>query len=88
MLEWQLQSALVCRVPELRGHDSQILVACGVTEPEQLANYDPRDLWAIVAPFIDTKAGQRIVRGGRAPDLDEVTQWIHFANHARQLKAA
>ncbi|MCA9176219.1 MAG: DUF4332 domain-containing protein [Planctomycetales bacterium] len=88
VLEWQLQSALVCRVPELRGHDSQILVACGVTEPEQLANYDPRDLWAIVAPFIDTKAGQRIVRGGRAPDLDEVTQWIHFANHARQLKAA
>ena len=88
VLEWQLQSALVCRVPELRGHDSQILVACGVTEAEQLAAYEPNDLFAIVQPFVNTKAGKRIVRGGKAPDLEEITGWIEFAKQARAIKAA
>lgn len=88
VLEWQLQSALVCRVPELRGHDAQILVAIGVTEPEQLAAYEPEDLFAIVEPFTETKAGERIIRSGKAPDIEEVTDWIHFAEHARTLKAA
>ena len=88
VLEWQLQSALVCRIPELRGHDAQILVAIGVTEPEQLAGYEPEDLYALVKPFANTKAGERIIRGGKAPDLGEVTEWIRFAKHARTLKAA
>jgi predicted flap endonuclease-1-like 5' DNA nuclease len=88
VLEWQLQSALVCRVPELRGHDAQILVACGVTEAEQLAAYDPQDLYDIVKPFVRSKAGKRIVRTSKAPDLAEVSDWIRFAKHARQLKAA
>lgn len=88
IVSWQAQARLVCTVPELRGHDSQILVACGVTEAEQLAGKRPVDLFAIVGPFADTSEGERIVRGGKKPDLEEVTDWIRFAQQARPLKAA
>ena len=38
---WQLEAALVCHVPRLRHFDARVLVACGVTDPEQLALYSP-----------------------------------------------
>lgn len=86
--QWQDQSRLICQVPELRGHDAQILVACGITEPEQLAAKRPVDLLALVGPFSDTSEGERIVRGGSKPDLEEVTDWIHFAQQSRTLTSA
>lgn len=86
--QWQAQACLVCQIPELRGHDSQILVACGITEPEQLAGKRPVDLMAVVGPFSDTSEGERIVRGGRKPDLEEVTDWIRWAQCSRSLSAA
>ena len=86
--QWQAQARLVCQVPELRGHDAQILVACGVTEPEQLSTKRRVDLFGIVGPFADTTEGERIVRGGRKPDLEEVTDWIRFAQQARSLRSA
>ena len=86
--QWQQQTALVCRIPQLRGHDAQILVALEITEPEQLAAYDPQELWAEVKPFVDTKEGKRIIRNGKTPDLDEVTEWIQWAQSARKLNAA
>ncbi|APZ96844.1 DUF4332 domain-containing protein [Fuerstiella marisgermanici] len=88
ILEWQGQARMVCLVPGLRGHDAQILVACGVTEPEQLAAKRAADLFAIVGPFADTSEGERIVRGGRKPDLEEVTDWISWAQNSRSLSAA
>jgi len=38
--QWQQQTTLACRIPELRGHDAQVLVACGVTDAEQSAQAD------------------------------------------------
>ena len=86
--QWQNQARLICCVPGLRGHDSQILVACGVTEPEQLSAKRPADLYAVVRPFADTTEGERIIRGGKKPDLEEITDWIRWAQHARPLKSA
>ena len=86
--QWQAQARLVCQIPELRGHDSQILVACGIMEPEQLAAKRPVDLMAVVGPFADTSEGERIVRGGRKPDLEEVTDWIRWAQSLRSLTSA
>ena len=86
--QWQAQASLVCQVPELRGHDSQILVACGITEAEQLAGKRPVDLMMLVGPFVDTSEGERIVRGGRKPDLEEVTDWVRWAQSSRSLKSA
>lgn len=85
---WQHQTRLVCRIPNLRGHDAQLLVACGVTEPDELAAMQPRVLFDVIGPFSDTKEGLKIIRSGKKPDLAEVTDWINWAEHTRSLQAA
>lgn len=86
--QWQHQSRLMCQIPELRGHDAQILVACGITTPEGLAGQNPASLWAIVEPFSSTKDGAQIIQNGRKPDLAEVAEWVQWAANARAFKAA
>jgi hypothetical protein len=86
--QWQAQARLACRVPGIRGHDAQILVACGVLEPEPLAAARPASLLAKVEAFVATPEGERVVRDGTSPDLTEVRRWIESARHARPLKAA
>jgi len=86
--DWKHQAALVCTVPGLRGHDAQILVACGKTEADEIRDLSPENLYAIVQPFCETSEGTRIVRGGRKPDLKEVSDWISWSRQSRTLKAA
>ncbi|MFV0444837.1 MAG: DUF4332 domain-containing protein [Planctomycetaceae bacterium] len=86
--EWQDQSRLMCQVPELRGHDVQVLVACGLRNPDEVARLSAQALFAIVGPFVATKDGQRLLRSAKTPDLAEVTDWITWAQQARVLKAA
>ena len=85
---WQDQARLVCRTPNLRGHDAQILVACGITSPESLARMDADNLLEQVNAFVASKHGQRVLRGSPAPDLDEIHDWIRWAGHCRSLMAA
>ncbi len=85
---WQDQSRLVCRIPNLRGHDAQILVACGVTTPEALTRMEPTALLAQTTAFASSTQGQRVLRGSQAPDLEEVKQWIDWAANSRSLMAA
>ena len=86
--QYQNQTRLVCRIPNLRGHDAQLLVGCGIFEAEELASMRPETLFAKVAPFSDTKEGLKIIRNGKKPDLAEITDWISFAQHNRSLQAA
>lgn len=86
--DWQRQAVLMCRVPELRGHDAQILVACGVDTAEQLAGMAPATLWKQIEPFLETRDAARVLRSATPPDLDEVTDWVRFAGHSRALRAA
>ena len=86
--QWQHQSRMVCQIPELRGHDAQILVACGITTPEELAAKNPSNLFTVVDPFSHSKEGERIIRSGKKPDLEEVTEWVQWAANARSFKAA
>lgn len=86
--QWQHQSRLVCQVPELRGHDAQILVPLANYNTEQLAATNPSSLLNIVEPFSHTKEGERIIRSGRKPDLAEVAEWVQWAANARSFKAA
>jgi nucleotidyltransferase/DNA polymerase involved in DNA repair len=86
--QWQHQTILACRIPQLRGHDAQILVALEITTPEALAQADADELWSKVAPFVKSKEGKRIIRNGKEPDLDEVQDWIRWARAARTLIAA
>ena len=86
--QWQHQARLVCRVPNLRGHDAQLLVACNIIEPEELASMQPQSLFEIIGPFAETKDGLKIIRNGKKPDLAEITDWITWAADTRSLQAA
>lgn len=85
---WQQQASLVCRVPMLRGHDAQLLVAAGITTPEEVADYAADELFALIEPIATSSEGQRILRGGKDPDLQEIADWIEYAQHHRELSAA
>ena len=82
---WQAQTTMCCCIPEIRGHDAQILVACGIADPKALSAMKAEALWDVVGPFAKSTDGKRIIRGGKAPDLDEVRDWIRWAQQARSL---
>ncbi|QDU07010.1 DUF4332 domain-containing protein [Gimesia aquarii] len=86
--EWKKQAKLACCIPGLRGHDAQILVSCGFFEPETIAHTSPQVLFGRVKSFIKTNAGRRIIRNGKKPNFKEVSNWILWAQKARELKAA
>lgn len=86
--DWQHQARLICRIPNLRGHDAQLLVACDYTEPEEISTLQPQTLFATIGPFSETKEGLKIIRNGKKPDLAEITDWISWAGHTRSIKAA
>jgi len=88
VVAWQQQSLLMCRVPELRGHDVQVLVACQITDSEMLAGLSPQELFRRVEPFVSSKEGQRLLRTSRTPDLPEVTEWIEYARNSPLNRAA
>lgn len=81
--EWQDQSSLMCDVPNLRGHDAQILTGVGLRNCEELSRANARDLFEMVDEFVQTSAGQRIIRSGKKPDLQEVSSWIVSAKKIR-----
>ncbi|QDT45336.1 Pathogenicity locus [Gimesia alba] len=85
---WKKQTKLVCCIPGLRGHDAQILVACGFYEPETIARSSPQKLFEKVKSFIKTNQGQQILRNGKEPDFQEVSDWISWSQQARKLRAA
>jgi hypothetical protein len=85
---WQQQARLMCQVPRLRSPDAQILVGCGLTEAEEIADMNADELLALVRPFCDTKEGERALRGGQQPDLAAVSNWITWAGRRRVLEAA
>ncbi len=86
--QWQQQATLVCRVPTLRGHDAQLLVAAGVTTPEKLAQCESGWLLTQVEPIAHSAEGKAILRGGKLPDLAEVQAWIDSSQHKRELVVA
>ncbi|TWU40827.1 DUF4332 domain-containing protein [Novipirellula artificiosorum] len=88
VLAWQQQATLVCRIPMLRGHDAQLLVAAEVTTAEDVAAENAGDLFRRIDPISRSREGRRIVRGGKLPDLEEITEWIAYAQQHRELKAA
>jgi len=86
--QWQAQAVLAYRIPMLRGHDAQLLTACGLETPEDVAQASAKELLDEVTEFAETADGQRIIRSSDPPDLAEVTNWIRWARQARQSQAA
>jgi len=88
ILAWQHQAKLVCQIPNLRGHDAQLLVACDFLTPESVASADPDKIYAAVVPFAESKQGQKILRSSKKPDMDEINDWILWAQNSRPLSMA
>jgi len=86
--QWQCQAELVCRVPQLRNSDAQILVALGINEAEQLAESDPRQLWKRVAELMETPRGKRFVRNQSEPTAEDIRNWVEWAEASRSLEEA
>jgi hypothetical protein len=86
--EWQQQARMASSVPNLRRHDAQILVACGICQPEQLAAMNPNELLDRVARFAQTKPGIRMFKTAAQPDLSEVANWIRWARQRTAVQAA
>ncbi|MDP6447289.1 MAG: DUF4332 domain-containing protein, partial [Pirellulaceae bacterium] len=85
---WQAEATLVCCIPNLRGHDAQILVGCELRSPEEIAMFEPAELMELVEPFVSSSEGQRVLRSSSPPDEAEVESWINWASQARTLDAA
>ncbi len=83
--DWQDQAALVLRVPRLKGHDAQILVACDYRDPEEIAVTEPEELLDEALEFVNSKKGQRLLRSSKKPDLDEVSRWVEWAQYSRTM---
>jgi hypothetical protein len=88
LAQWQSQARLACRIPELRAAGAQILVACGFTEPEQIAAANLSELTRRVDAFCRTTEGQRLLRGGDAPTAARMAGWVRHAAQMRPLEAA
>jgi len=77
--DWQAQAMLACTVPDLSGSAAQLLVGAGVYSADDLADADAETLFDAVAEFADTHDGQRLLRGGEPPAIDQVEDWIAAA---------
>jgi hypothetical protein len=88
VIQWQQQAMLVCRIPNLRGHDAQLLVAAGMNTAEQVSASDSTSLHDSIARISSSKTGQRILRGSVVPDRSEIGNWIEWAQNCRAVRAA
>lgn len=80
--DWQDQASLVCSIPNLRGHDAQILVACGFTTREAVRAASVGEVLAASINFANSSEGKRVLRGSSPPDQDEIEDWIEWATIA------
>jgi hypothetical protein len=85
---WQCQSRLMCHIAGLRGHDAQLLVACGIRSAEAVASLTASDLLGKVGRIAASKSGQRILRSSSPPDLNDAVAWISAAAQSLTRKAA
>jgi hypothetical protein len=74
--DWQAQALLACTVPGLKAREAQALVACGVTDAQDLAQMDAAELCDAVAEWGLSEDGQRAWGSAPAPSADDVATWI------------
>ena len=86
--DWQDQASLVCGVPNLRGHDAQILVASGFTTRDEIRHATVGEILAAAINFANSSEGKRVLRGSAQPDKDEVEDWIEWANIDEEKRKA
>ena len=82
---WQEQARLMTELPDMRANHAQLLVGAGYRTSAAIAEAEPDTLCADVLRFALTTDGKRILREGRAPDMEQI---VALARSAREIKAA
>jgi hypothetical protein len=85
---WQSEARLACRLPNLRSGAARLLVACGLTEPEQVAGANIDELHAKVRAYCRSPEGRRLIGKRESPSRDRIAGWVRRAAHMRPLEAA
>lgn len=85
--DWQDQALLQCEIPGLRGHDAQFLVGCGYRTTEKVKAANPETVLVDLHAFLKTSDGERLLRVGNEPDLEEVKSWIESAGTGLDLRS-
>ncbi|MBX3434954.1 MAG: DUF4332 domain-containing protein [Pirellulales bacterium] len=76
---WQTHMRLMCFVPDVSLNDAQVLGACGVTTPDELAGVDVDDLIATVDAFLATERGRRFASASDRFSRDQLRSWRRAA---------
>jgi Domain of unknown function (DUF4332) len=85
LAEWQDQTRLMCELPDLRATQAKLLVGAGYKSVDTVAAAEPDQLCADILRYALTPEGQRLLRDGHAPDVEQIRAW---ADNARAIKAA
>jgi|CXWL01.1.fsa_nt_gi predicted flap endonuclease-1-like 5' DNA nuclease len=85
--DWQAQALLACTVPGMKSREAQALVACGVRDAHELAQFDPTELTDAVARWGLSDEGARAWGAAAAPNEDDVATWIERAKRANTPSA-
>ncbi len=80
---WQSAARLVTEVPGLRGTYAMLLAGAGYSSSKSIAEADAAKLSADVLRFSLTPEGSRMLRSGKAPNMDKVKSWIQAAQFAK-----
>ena len=83
--DWQDQALLQIEIPRLRGHDAQFLVGCGYRTRDRVLDANPETLLVDIQSFLKTSEGERLLRVGNEPDLEEVKGWIESAQSVAEV---
>ncbi len=79
IFEWQSQARLAACIRGITPAQAALLVACGITETDEVATMPFADLWSLV------KSCPQSAAENADPEIDQrqVQQWIHWAQQAR-----
>jgi Domain of unknown function (DUF4332)/Zinc dependent phospholipase C len=80
---WQDQARLVCEIAELRGNHARLLVGAGYRTAAAIADADVGKMCSDILAYAVTADGQRILRDGHPPDIEQVKSWAENAQASR-----
>ena len=84
---WQTQARLACEIPQIYGHDAQILAGCGFRSGQEVATAEPQMILSLVGEYAKREESKFVMRG-KKPDLKEVTNWVTWSQKSRNVRAA
>ncbi|MCA9236313.1 MAG: DUF4332 domain-containing protein [Planctomycetales bacterium] len=76
---WQTHMRLMCFVPGVSLNDAQLLAACGIETPKQLADADLGELVALADAFLDSSRGTRFVSARKRYERNQFRTWQRAA---------